>query len=429
VITTDELAARAADPAHAILDVRPLAAYNGWRLRGEPRGGHVPGARSLPLEWTRYLDWIEALERKALDPARPLAVYGYTAGDADRMAGYLARLGYSGVDVYPDFPGGWAADPARPLRRLERHRHLVHARWLRDLMQGDAPEEPPAGDWVVCHAHFDNPGDYDRGHIPGAVSLDTNRLESPETWNRRSPGELRDALLELGIRRDTTVVLYGRFSHPSYAQPDPGKSAGQLAAMRCAVLMLYAGVEDVRVLNGGIHAWEAAGYELSTDPVAPQPAGEFGAAIPARPEYVLDLPEARRLILAADGELVSVQGWAEFIGEFSGYHYIEAKGRIPGAVFGDTSSDAYHMENLRNLDNTTREFGEVAGRWAAAGIVPEKHIAFYCGTGWRASEAFMNAWLMGWPRISIYDGGWYEWTRDPANPIAIGVPQVPAGPA
>jgi molybdopterin synthase sulfurtransferase len=422
MIGTEELAARAADPDHAILDVRPLAAYNGWRLAGEARGGHVPGARSLPLEWTRTIDWVDALERKELDPARAITVYGYTPAEADTMAGYLGRLGYGAVEVYHGFVDDWSGDPDRPLERLERYQNLVHPAWLQAVMRGATPEAPPGRAWVLCHAHFAHPEDYSRGHIPGALSLDTNTLESPESWNRRSPGELREALLGLGITRRTTVVVYGRYSHPTYEQADPGKSAGQLAAMRCALLMLYAGVEDVRVLNGGIHAWEGAGLELSTEAAAPRPAADFGAGIPGRPELVMDLPEARRLIDAEDGELVSVQGWAEYIGEFSGYHYIAEKGRIPGAVFGNTGSDAYHMENLRNLDNTTREAGEVARAWGAAGIVPEKRIAFYCGTGWRASEACLNAWLMGWPRVAVYDGGWYEWTRDPANPIAVGPP-------
>jgi thiosulfate/3-mercaptopyruvate sulfurtransferase len=44
-------------------------------------------------------------------------------------------------------------------------------------------------------------------------------------------------------------------------------------------------------------------------------------------------------------------------------------------------------------------------------------IAFYCGTGWRASLAFFYAWLMGWEHISVYDGGWFEWSSDPANPV------------
>ena len=55
------------------------------------------------------------------------------------------------------------------------------------------------------------------------------------------------------------------------------------------------------------------------------------------------------------------------------------------------------------------------------------HNPSYCGTGWRGSEAFFNAWLMGWPRVAVYDGGWFEWSRDPANPVETGA--VAAGAA
>lgn len=422
MISTDELARRLEDPAHTIIDVRPLAAYNGWSLAGEPRGGHVPGARSIPVEWTRYMDWVEVLDRKGLEASQPVTLYGYTAAEAARMAEQLSRLGYERVDIYDAFISEWSADATRPLERLARYRQLVHPAWLHQLIHEPAGHELEGRDWVLCHAHFQNRADYEKGHIPGAVPLDTNWLESPETWNRRSPEELEKVLLELGIRHDTTVVLYGRYSFPTYEQPDPGQSAGHLAAMRCALIMLYAGVEDVRILNGGIHSWEGAGYELSMDEVRPSPATDFGASIPARPDLIVDLPGARYLIQSEDGDLVSVRSWAEYIGESSGYHYIEKKGRIPGAVFGNGGSDAYHMENHRNLDYTMREFEEVSRHWAEAGVVPEKHIAFYCGTGWRASEAFMNAYLMGWPRISIYDGGWYEWSADPNNPIETGAP-------
>ena len=41
-------------------------------------------------------------------------------------------------------------------------------------------------------------------------------------------------------------------------------------------------------------------------------------------------------------------------------------------------------------------------------------------TGWRASEAFFYAWLMDWKQISVYDGGWYEWSSDPKNPTVTG---------
>ncbi|MEJ2247847.1 MAG: rhodanese-like domain-containing protein, partial [Acidobacteriota bacterium] len=48
---------------------------------------------------------------------------------------------------------------------------------------------------------------------------------------------------------------------------------------------------------------------------------------------------------------------------------------------------------------------------------------FYCGTGWRASEAFFYAYLMGWERISVYDGGWFEWSLDARNPVETGIPE------
>jgi 3-mercaptopyruvate sulfurtransferase SseA len=71
-----------------------------------------------------------------------------------------------------------------------------------------------------------------------------------------------------------------------------------------------------------------------------------------------------------------------------------------------------------------RAYPEIAANWAETGIRPDKHVAFYCGTGWRASETWFYAYLMAWPRIAVYDGGWYEWSQDPINnPIEIGEPQ------
>jgi thiosulfate/3-mercaptopyruvate sulfurtransferase len=134
------------------------------------------------------------------------------------------------------------------------------------------------------------------------------------------------------------------------------------------------------------------------------------------------LPEARELLRSDDGDLVCVRSWSEYIGEVSGYNYIERKGRIPGAIFSDCGSDAYHMENYCNLDHTTREYHEIEENLIKSGLSREKHNAFYCGTGWRGSEAFYNAWLMGWPRVSVYDGGWFEWSSDPNNPIETGIP-------
>ncbi|HKJ92875.1 MAG TPA: rhodanese-like domain-containing protein, partial [Longimicrobiales bacterium] len=350
-------------------------------------------------------------------------LYGYDDAETEPVARLFQRSGYDDVRVYHDFVREWCPDENLPMERLPRYRHLVSADWLKQALDEGAAPEWDGGRVVLCHAHYRNRGDYEEGHIPGAVALDTLELESPETWNRRTPAEVGEALEGLGITHDTTVVLYGRFSFPDNDDPFPGSAAGHLAAFRCAFIMLWAGVRDVRILNGGLQSWKDAGYAVAEEESERHPVADFGADIPGSPELAVDLPEAKRILAADDANLVSVRSWREYIGEVSGYNYIEKKGRIPGSVFGDCGTDAYHMENYRNLDHTTREYGEIAAAWVAAGITPEKHNAFYCGTGWRGSEAFFNAWLMGWPRVSVYDGGWFEWSNDPSNPIETGEPE------
>ncbi|MFP4355028.1 MAG: rhodanese-like domain-containing protein [Phycisphaerae bacterium] len=424
-VSTEELASRARNGQSQVVDIRSIDAYNGWPVGGAPRGGHVPGARSLPAKWLKYLDWPDIVTAKSLDKARGVILYGDSEDQLDRTVERFVRAGLPKPQIYPDFSARWCAEPDLPLESLPRYRQLVGADWLKQLLTTGSAPEYDNDRFVLCHGHYRNPGDYVEGHIPGAIQVDSNWLESPETWNRRSPDELGQTLERLGITSDTTAVFYGRFSFPDYDDPYPGSSAGHLGSIRCAMIMLYAGVRDVRILNGGLQSWLDAGYETTTEAAVPEPIDSFGAEIPARPDVFVDTPEAKQILADPEANLVSVRSWREYIGQVSGYHYIQKKGRIPGAVFGNCGSDAYHMENYRNVDHTTREYPEIRRLWAEAGITPDKRNAFYCGTGWRASEAFLNAWLMDWPDIAIYDGGWFEWSSDGTNPTEGGEPATP----
>ncbi|GAB2775681.1 sulfurtransferase [Salinimicrobium soli] len=420
-VTTQELKEKARHGAK-IIDVRSVDAYNGWRLKNEERGGHIKGARSLPVKWTKYMDWIESVRHKEILPKDEIILYGYTSEEVQKVAEQFTKADYPMISIYEDFLTEWVTDERNPMEKLPNYRHLVSAEWVKKLISGDRPAEYDDDKFVVVHSHYRNRDAYLSGHIPGAIDMDTNALESPETWNRRSPQELKKALEEHGITADTTVVLYGKFMFPDNDDEFPGSAAGDIGAIRNAFIMMYAGVKDVRVLNGGFQSWEDAGYEVSTEDVPKEPVSEFGAEIPANPQLAVDVPEAKQMLAAQDAELVCVRSYPEYIGEVSGYNYIEAKGRIPGAIFADCGSDAYHMENYRNVDHTTREFHETEENWRKNGITPDKHLAFYCGTGWRGSEAWFNAWLMGWPKVSVYDGGWFEWSNDPKNPYETGVP-------
>jgi 3-mercaptopyruvate sulfurtransferase SseA len=421
-VSTAELQLLLDNANSAIIDIRPVEAYNGWRLGNESRGGHIRGARSLPLKWTNYIDWIEIVRSKGILPGQSLVIYGDSPEESQRVAERFFKSGYNQIRVYDAFVNEWCSNDSLPMDRLKRYNQLVYPQWLKTLIDGGTPPEFEGNDFVICHAHYRNRGAYDKGHIPGAIQVDTNWLESPETWNRRSPKELETTFENLGITENTTVILYGRFSFPDHNDPFPGSSAGHLGAIRAAFIMMYAGVKDVRVLNGGLRSWEDSGYEITTTESRPVHRGAFGATIPVHPELAVDMPEAKVILASNQAELVSVRSWPEYIGEVSGYNYIEKKGRIPGSVFGNCGTDAYHMENYRNLDHTTREYHEIEEIWREVGVVPEKHNAFYCGTGWRGSEAWFNAWLMGWPNVSVFDGGWFEWSNDPRNPTETGIP-------
>lgn len=434
--TSFDLAAlrdRASADDTVVVDVRPLRFFNGWRQGADARGGHIPGAVSFPVEWLDSVDAPE-LERlrgeKGLAAARRIVVYGTDATDAGRFAAHLATAMPSAEIsvVQPGF-ADWAADATLPIDKLPRHEQLVHVDWLSEVLAGGSPEAAPAGRYLLFHVNFGVPEEYEENHLPGALYLDTDWLEDSADWNRRSPAELEHAVRSLGITSDTTVILYGRDTEGDANEKWPGRRAGQIAATRALTILRYAGVDDLRLLDGAYDWWVRAGHPLETVVREPSPIAAFGVDIPLRPSVIVDLSEAKQILADPEGAaLVSVRTWREHIGNVSGYDYIGPAGRIKGSIWGNCGTDAHHMQHYRNVDNTMRAYPEIARNWAEAGITADKWVAFYCGTGWRASETWFYAFLQGWDTIAVYDGGWSEWSQDPDNnPIEIGDPAAVDG--
>src|SRR3954453_4162614 len=102
-ITTDRLKERLGDLGVTIVDLRPIAAYNGWRLAGEARGGHIPGAVSFPAAWLESIEPKEVdrlLLEKQVTLDRTLVLYGYTPEDTAGLEGRLEAAGHDDVHVY-----------------------------------------------------------------------------------------------------------------------------------------------------------------------------------------------------------------------------------------------------------------------------------------------------------------------------------------
>ena len=62
---------------------------------------------------------------------------------------------------------------------------------------------------------------------------------------------------------------------------------------------------------------------------------------------------------------------------------------------------------------------EIEAMWKSLGVDTSKHLAFYCGTGWRAAEVLFDAYVMGYDKDTIYDGGWLEWSLDSKRPVVV----------
>jgi len=239
-----------------IVDLRPSDAYNGWKLKGEKRGGHIKGAKSLPFKWFSYMDLIEVVRSKMILPENHLILYAYSTEETEKAAQFFIKSGYTNISFYHLFIQEWTTDEGLPMDYLQNFKNLVPAAWVNDLINGQNPIHYSNDQYVIVHSHYRNRDAYLSGHIPGAIDMDTLALEAPETWNRRSPKELKKALEQHGITSNTTVILYGKFMHPDNNDEFPGSAAGHIGAIRNAMIMMYAGVKDVRVLNGGFQSWK-----------------------------------------------------------------------------------------------------------------------------------------------------------------------------
>ncbi|MBS1203870.1 MAG: thiosulfate sulfurtransferase [Proteobacteria bacterium] len=268
----------------------------------------------------------------------------------------------------------------------------VTAQWLDDLLH----RNPSAETWRLLEVGYNAEQTYRAGHIPGAYYVDTQLVESLPLWNVVPPKILRTMLSRYGLRSDMTVILYSR---------------GNYAAERLAQILLYAGVNDIRLLNGGWQSWQRAGLRQTIDQppaITPQ---DFGAPLPSQPHFLLNMAQTRLRMAQPETLLVSVRSWDEFSGGTSGYHYISTAGDIPGARWGHAGGNSQFIADYHHPDGTVRSPQEIAALWQQQHITADKQVIFYCGTGWRASLAFLLARALGWPKIAVYDGGWFEWSQ------------------
>jgi len=390
-----------------LMDTRSYDEYNGWDLDGNGIHGHIPGAVSYPVTAMEDGDMDKALERKGISLEDEIIVYGE---NSQVMADKLIEKGYK-VSIFDGGVETWAGK-SLSFEKLKKYETIVPVSWVKGLLDGKEVSNYDGRPVKVFNVGWSEEAKpHKKGHIPGSYWVHTGWVEEGPLWNRVSDEKIKAEMERQGITTDTLVLIYG----------DP------MAAARFGNIAKYAGVEDIRMINGGLKGWKAAGYEIETEMKNPEPVVEFGVTVPQNPEIIIDLPEVIELLKAEDGDLISIRSWREYLGKISGYDYIKPRGRIKGAKWGMAGSDSWHLEDYRSVDQAyMRPYTEIQKMWEGLKIDPENHLAFYCGTGWRASEVWFYAQAMGLERISVYDGGWKEWseTKETKKKFLKGEPKV-----
>ncbi|UNX56463.1 sulfurtransferase [Georgenia sp. TF02-10] len=242
---------------------------------------------------------------------------------------------------------------------------------------------------------------YLAGHLPGAVFVDLEReLAGPPSPRHGrhplpAPADLQAAARRWGVRAGQDVVVYD--------------DAGGTSAARAWWLLRWAGLPGVRILDGGLAAWRAAGERVDTGPVDPPPGDVVlplaaGTAGPGLPTADADA------VAHWAGVLLDARAGERYRGEVEPVD--PRAGHIPGAVSAPTT------ENLA-ASGAFRPPAELRERFAALGAAGGAPVAVYCGSGVTAAHEVAALASVGIP-AALYPGSWSQWSADPDRPAATG---------
>ncbi|MEZ0449405.1 sulfurtransferase [Cellulomonas sp. ICMP 17802] len=282
------------------------------------------------------------------------------------------------------------------MTRDPRDTVLVDAEGLAAALAGDEPPVLLDVRWAL--GQTDGHEQYLAGHVPGAVFVDLDT----ELAGPASPQDGRHPLPDLarleadarrwGVSAERTVVAYD--------------AVGGTSAARVWWLLRWAGLTDVRLLDGGLAAWTAAGFPLEAGSVTPEP-GDVVLVPGSLP--TIDADEAA----AWTGSLLDARAAERYRGEVEPVD--PRAGHIPGALSVPTAG------NL-GADGTFLPDERLRERFA--GLVGP--VAVYCGSGVTAAHEVAALASIG-VEAALYPGSWSQWSNDPARPAETGEAATPSG--
>ena len=275
------------------------------------------------------------------------------------------------------------------------------------------PETLVSTDWIAQHASDPNvrvvevdvdAKAYDEGHVPAALGWAWNsQLCDTVRRDILSKPQFEELMGSSGISNDTTVVIYG-------------DNNNWFAAWALWQMKIY-GHKDVRLMNGGRKKWLSEGRELATEIPKVSRAG-YKASEPDNSLRAF-LPQVQSVLAARNSALVDVRSPQEFTGEILAPPGLpetcQRGGHIPGArsiPWGKACND----------DGTFKSIEDLRSLYGGEGIDGSKPVIAYCRIGERSSHTwFVLKYLLGFDKVTNYDGSWTEWGNLVGAPVEKGV--------
>jgi thiosulfate/3-mercaptopyruvate sulfurtransferase len=227
--------------------------------------------------------------------------------------------------------------------------------------------------------------DYDNGHLPGAHFLWPGYVMISTEEETTVPAPVKDVtrlLRSLGVNNDSHIILCG-------------SNGNLISVCRVFVNLEHYGLRGrVSVLDGGLEAWKAAGYEVSKD-APPAEKGSFTASLYknlADDSFMTDnLTNKSYFIIDARPE-------SQYLGSAGS----SRSGHIPGAKnlpqTGMYNSGTFKFTDAETIKELFRRLEIPTG----------SRPVLYCNTGNSASVGYVAAIIAGYDPI-LYDGSMEEW--------------------
>jgi thiosulfate/3-mercaptopyruvate sulfurtransferase len=236
----------------------------------------------------------------------------------------------------------------------------------------------------------------DRPKIPGALSanLATDFAGKPTALSGRRPlpdiNELQAKARSWGIRGDSVVVVYD--------------NAGGAQASRAWWTLRWAGLDNVRILDGGHAAWAAA-RRPSSNHVAAQ-AAQAGDVV-LTPGHMPTIEADEAAALAKQKKLFDARPRSSYVGDPAK----AGTGHIPGAIHAAAGESI--------ADGKFKSTDDLRARFASLGADASGKIGVYCGSGNSAAHAIAAMTVAGL-KPALYVGSWSAWSTDSSRPAATG---------